>query len=452
MTFRSLVAAAAALALAAGCTTLTPEQRADRRDAAGSEALSGDKPCEALADFREALALQPESWRELRHEVAAARGCGQLGKVTARARERVKSEPESARAHYQLGLALLAGERGEKEGLAELALARKLDPRSAEPALRYGFALVESERYAEAIAPLRAAIALAPDDPHARFPLALALHRTGHDAEAVAAIAEALQHTPSADDLAKARALLDVIHDPYRPIPAGAKPRFQEAMGWLDRDDASQRAVDVLESLASDFPQVPIFYSALGLAYEKLGDTSQAVEHFEQAIALDPTLPGPHFYLGEVYHGLQKYGQAEAQYRAALAQDPLLEAARDRLGEMEFDEGDGKDAVAQLRALVAIRHGDPKTRLRLASALSLVGDLPGADRELQAVLKKDPKNLAAQLGLGGIDVQRALEAKAPDVRRQFADAARKRLHDVLAQQPDNAAATRLLAALDAPQK
>ena len=419
-----------------------------RTTARASTTLEEGRSCKALKDFKKAVDEDPDNWAALRHSIEATKQCGQLDDATLRARKEVASEPRSARAHYVLGLCLLAANHGEEHGLDELREAHRFDPKSTELALRLGIALMECEHFRDAIGPLRDAVKLGGSDPHPHFPLAVALHRDGQNAEAIATLAEALQEEPSEKDLKDARKLLDLIHDPYKNFPEKAKGRFSEGMGWLDRSDVPQRAIDIFESLQTEYPQLAGLQSAMGLAYQRLGDTAQAVEHFERASQLDPALPEPHLYLGELYYGLRRYEQAAAEYQEALAQDPLMEASRERLAQLAGEEGDLKTAAMQLRALVALKAGDPGARLALTEALVGIGDLRGAESQLQAVLDKDPKSLQAKLSLGIIAAKRAEEAHSPDDRLRFVEKARKLIKDVLAVQPDNVAASRVLASLD----
>jgi tetratricopeptide (TPR) repeat protein len=435
------------LALAA-CATTTPAERAKKDDKSGMGDLDEGRSCKALKKFRKAVDEDPDNLAALRHTIEGAKQCGELDATTQRARKEVANEPNSARAHYVLGLCLLAASRGEEHGLDELREARRLDPRSGELALRLGIALMESERFKEALDPLRDAVKLEGSDPHPHFPLAVALHRSGENAAAIATLAEALQGEPDEKDLENARKLLDLIHDPYRNFPEKAKGRFSEGMGWLDRSDVPQRAIDIFEALQTEYPQLAGLQSAMGLAYQRLGDTAQAVEHFERASQLDPTLPEPHLYLGELYYGLRRYEQAAAEYDDALTQDPLMEAARERLAQLAAEEGDLKMAAQQLRALVALKAGDPGARLALTQVLVELGDLRAAETQLQAVLDKDPKSLQAKLSLGMVAAKRAADAHNPDDRQRFSEKARKLIQEVLAVQPDNVAASRVLASLD----
>ncbi|MHB8418626.1 MAG: tetratricopeptide repeat protein [Myxococcales bacterium] len=434
--------------LCAGCATTTAAERAKHLDQLGLDQLDDGKPCAALTKFKKALAEDEDALAPLRHEIRAARECGRLGATTADARTAAAKEPGSARPHYVLGLCLLAGSRGEASGIEELALAHRLAPKNAEFALRLGVALLDSERAPEALQPLRDAVALSGSDPHPHFPLAVALHRAGQDAAAVAEIGAALALEPDPHDLQEARKLLQSIHDPYRVLPEAARGRFGEGLGWLERAEAPQQAVDIFEALGREYPQVAAVQSALGLSYQRMGDSAEAVEHFERAAQLDPTLPEPHLYLGELYYSLRRYDQAAAQYRAALQQDPLLGTARERLAQISAEGGDYPAAAEQLRALVALHGGDAQARQALVEVLVAGGDVRGAEIQLQRVLKKDPKNLQAKLSLAAVLARRAEETHDAVERRRRSSRARELASEVLAVQPDNAVASRVIAALD----
>ncbi|HUB06441.1 MAG TPA: tetratricopeptide repeat protein [Myxococcales bacterium] len=437
-----------AATLLAGCATTTQAEQAHKLDEEGLALLDDGKPCEGLKRFQHAMDEQPDDLEPLRHSIRAARECGRLEVTTAAARDAVTKEPGSARAHYVLGLCLLAGTRGEGRGIDELLEAHRLAPKNAEFALRAGLALLDAERFAEAVAPLREAAALSASDPHPHFPLAVALHHVGQDEAAIAEIGSALSLEPSEHDLAEARKLIDLIHDPYRVLPEAARGKFSEGLGWLERVEAPQRAVDIFEELQSDYPQVAGVQSALGLAYERMGDNSEAVEHFERAAQLDPSLPEPHLYLGELYYGLRRYDQAIEQYRAALREDPLLGQARERLAQLSAEGGDLATTVAQLRAVVALHGGDAQSRLALADALAAEDDLRGAESQLQRILDGDGKNLQAKLSLAAVLERRAEETHDVVERRRRAQRARALAEQVLAVQPDNVTASRVIAAID----
>ena len=75
-------------------------------------------------------------------------------------------------------------------------------------------------------------------------------------------------------------------------------------------------------------PLTPEEHINLGLAYEKKGETEQAVGEYKKA-AKD--LPTAYLYLGNIYYGKGEYGRAEEYYREAIRKDPGLADAYNNL-------------------------------------------------------------------------------------------------------------------------
>lgn len=92
-------------------------------------------------------------------------------------------DPKNAGAHYVLG-ELASKEQDWDEAINQFSQAAKLDANFAEAYLGWGVALVTVKRYQEAIAPLRVAERLTPDNPAVHYSLATALTRTGQKEEA----------------------------------------------------------------------------------------------------------------------------------------------------------------------------------------------------------------------------------------------------------------------------
>jgi cytochrome c-type biogenesis protein CcmH/NrfG len=79
----------------------------------------------------------------------------------------------------------LAGkEQKWEEAIDQFSTAAKLDAHFAEAFLGWGYTLVTVKRYQEAVAPLRVAERLNPENPAVHYSLATALVRTGQQQEA----------------------------------------------------------------------------------------------------------------------------------------------------------------------------------------------------------------------------------------------------------------------------
>ncbi|HET9450748.1 MAG TPA: tetratricopeptide repeat protein, partial [Aggregicoccus sp.] len=210
-----LVLLGAGCAAQRGAPTLSPRERARTLVEAG-------KPAEALSLLESLHAAAPEDLSLARALTEAQVRAGRTDAWIAEL-ERRNALRERASQHYMLGLAHFSRAAGAGAP-ARAAFERAIALAPSEPELhhRLGVALVESELYAQAVAPLRRAVALAPGLPGLQLPLAKALHRTGDAAGAVAALSALVQGAPSGAEVATARALMEQIADPFARLPRAA--------------------------------------------------------------------------------------------------------------------------------------------------------------------------------------------------------------------------------------
>jgi TolB-like protein/Flp pilus assembly protein TadD len=176
-------------------------------------------------------------------------------------------KPNNPTAHqfYAMGLASLGR---TTEALAELEIARELEPTSVIIRANIGFTLYRARRYDEAIEELRNCVALAPESAYARYRLGQALQEAGQFAQALEQC-EAMLQLPGAEVQAlvgkgnafaawgrvkEARECLDRLRALAREhyvsayflaeIHAGLG-EAEDAIQWLDRA-CEERAVPVI--------------------------------------------------------------------------------------------------------------------------------------------------------------------------------------------------------------
>lgn len=143
---------------------------------------------DAVASFCRAVDLSPSDPRPYQflgemYGLAPALGA----EVTRRLAGFVEAQPDNATAHLYYALSLWKGQPAEAgppdlrrvEALLRRAVA--LDPTLAKAFLQLGILLVDQDRYAEAIEPLRTAAKLEPGLAQAHYRLARAYQRTGQD-------------------------------------------------------------------------------------------------------------------------------------------------------------------------------------------------------------------------------------------------------------------------------
>jgi tetratricopeptide (TPR) repeat protein len=406
--------------------------------------LARDEPERALKQVTRLRKDLPEDYELARLEVEAAARANQGEGLLARL-ERI-GRP-SAIELYMRGLARFAV-RGNAEGAAE-AFTRGIALRPEEPELhhRLGLVYLEAEQHLKAVEPLRRAVELAPKRAGYRVPWAKALHRTGDTAGAIEALRGMLTANPSAAELASGRRVMEAIADPFGTVPSSARKQFEEGLRWLQEVDVPQEAITAFEAVLRDFPDLAVAHALLGLAYQRIDDAGRAIEEYRKAIALAPHVGRTYEYLGELYLARQRPEQAEEAFAQAVAKNPLLDAPYFRLGDLALERRDLPAAEKAFRAAALLSPGSPAAHGKLALVLQLKEDYAGAERELRHVLAAQPENLEFKLRLGLLYAERRTKATRAEDRRRDGEQAARWLKEVLAEQPDNAAASRALESL-----
>ncbi len=173
-------------------------------------------------------------------------------------RRALELDPNDATTHHWLAFYLLFAGRSE-EALAEIELARQLDPLSSAINASEGHLLYATRHFAEASERLRRSIELAPDNGHPYATMALLDMETGHPTEALehartalaltqddpAIIGEAGYVFARAGKVAEARALLATLNDPERRGGRAVVFAAMIEIGLGERD----RALDTIKQM-----------------------------------------------------------------------------------------------------------------------------------------------------------------------------------------------------------
>jgi tetratricopeptide (TPR) repeat protein len=75
---------------------------------------------------------------------------------------------------------------------------------------------------------------------------------------------------------------------------------YKQAQSLID-DDKYQQAIPVLQKLIKDKGAYADALNLLGYSYRKSGDANDALEYYNQALAMEPKHLGANEYLGELY-------------------------------------------------------------------------------------------------------------------------------------------------------
>lgn len=193
----------------------------------------------------------------------------------------------------------------------------------------------------EALAPLREAIRLAPDDPAYRQELGNALLALDRTDDAAQTYAEALRFHPDNADLHYSLGL--VLRK--RGQNAEAAAQFEKSL-QLDpnREDCQEKLAMTLVDLGQAAPAIAHFEAALrlngynpdtcynlALALLTLNRVAEAITQLEQVVAARPEDAEAQFALGSALAVSRRLPEAAAHLEAAVRLKPNLPEARERL-------------------------------------------------------------------------------------------------------------------------
>ena len=227
-------------------------------------------------------------------------------------------------------------------------------PNSARAHWKYGFALHKADRLDEAAEQYRVALRLNPKEKEVHNQLGQLLLAQSHLNEARTELEEALRSQPRNGEYhsqygcvleqlglkEQARAEHAIA---LRLAPKSGRNHYEYAM-FLFREDKLDDAILEFEAALKYNPNHPEAHYHLGRALYVKGDYEGAKQHYEETARLDPKSP-VHNGLGAVYFRLGQTSQAITQFKEALRLKP-----------------DDSEAAENLRFAEGIQAGDPSAR------------------------------------------------------------------------------------------
>lgn len=358
---------------------------------------------------------------------------------------------DTAVSHYVRGLILFSNAReAGASAVDEFRKAVEQAPNEGELHYRLGIALLESEQFEPARESLAAAIERAPGKTSWHLAYAKALHRVGRSKDAIASVRMVVTGECTVQEAATARALMDEIADPFAGFPKSARPKLDQALGWMQVADIPQQAITELEDIAREFPDLGVVHALLGLAAARVDDAGRAIEELKRAIELSPDDGKAYLYLADLYTARQRASQAKELYEKALEKNPTLDEAWFKLGDAALERQELEKARTAFRTAARLKPDNWVSRGKLALVYQLESNWPAADRELKAELEQRPDNLEATLRLGLLHTEKYLKVKTAAEKQAAQTEAAKWLEQVLEAQPENALASRALERVKQP--
>jgi tetratricopeptide (TPR) repeat protein len=258
--------------------------------------------------------------------------------------------PDSAAAHYNLGVALTR--KGQPaEAVRHLRKAVELQPADARAHNNLGVALKEAGEAGEAVRHYRKALELRPDLVEALTNLGAALMVQGEVAEAVRYHRKALALQP--DNVEAHVNLGNALGEQGPSAVEEASRHFRRAL-----------------ALRADLAEAHLGF---GRCMVQKGRLDEALRHLRRAVELRPTFAAAHYEAGNALGLKGLFEEAIWHSRKALEVEPGHARARAGLGAALAARGELDEAIPHLRQAVELRPTDIQGRYSLGRALALAG-------------------------------------------------------------------------------
>ena len=114
-------------------------------------------------------------------------------------------------------------------------------------------------------------------------------------------------------------------------LDESSRKEFEEAVLLL-KDEAYDRAIEILEKIIEQSPGVTAPYIDLGIAYHRIGDDEKAEKQFKDALELFPGHPVACNQYGMLLRRTGKFNEARGVYEQALVEYPSYYPVHRNLG------------------------------------------------------------------------------------------------------------------------
>lgn len=128
-------------------------------------------------------------------------------------------------------------------------------------------------------------------------------------------------------------------------------------------------------------------------------DYAAAIEPLNKLISEKPDVAYAHFQLAYAYTGLERWNEAQSEYRQAIQLDPKMSAAHLNLGLLLLNR-DAHAAIEPLRRATELLPAESRPRFLLGLALERSGKLSEAVETYQGAESLSPRDFELQFAFG----------------------------------------------------
>jgi tetratricopeptide (TPR) repeat protein len=383
---------------------------------------SQDDAVKAIQFFKDALKADPTASASYEELTDLYLALNRTADATALAQEALKQNPDNIDAHRMLGRIYFSmiqkgnsnqgqiDERALKMAMDEFQKVTAKDPKDVESWVTLGRLYAGSNDTSNAEKAYNAALAVEPDNEEALTGLALVYGNQGDTGKAIEKLKAATDKSPNPRSLAILAQAYENEKD-YKNAADTLKKALE-----LQPDDnrlANSLAEDLLRSgqlddalkiytaLAARNPKEAAFPMAMAEIYLRQGDSAKAHGALDKAKKIDPDAIEPRMAEVRLYKDEGKWDSAIAALKSVLDDTarkvyPKEEQKQraewfEELGIFNTEAKHYPEAIEAFKQMSVNKDSGPLVAAHLIETYRLAHDLPSAQREAEADLKKFPE-------------------------------------------------------------
>ena len=155
-----------------------------------------------------------------------------------------------------------------------------------------------------------------------------------------------------------------------------------------------QKALDLVKSLINDNSKEAILHNIAGACYSSLGQLTDAIDSFNEAIKIKPDYADAFFNIGNAFKDQNKFDNAIEAYKKSILIKPAYASAYLNMGVIFKDLGKLEKSKGRNVWIATIRIRSDKRMLKLKKISSKI---VGSGKTIIATMNKIPNGNTASL-------------------------------------------------------